>query len=87
MDVIVSGRLTSLSQALQAASMMSLYVSKTWFESQLARMYCQMFSTGFSSGERDGKKISVILEGTTRLVVVCQPARSSNRTAWASVAT
>ena len=30
------------------------------FESQLARRYCQTFSTGFSSGERDGKKISVM---------------------------
>ena len=31
--------------------------SKTLLESQLARRYCQMFSTGFSSGAREGRKI------------------------------
>jgi len=30
------------------------------FESQLARRYCQTFSTGFSSGEREGSKIGVM---------------------------
>jgi hypothetical protein len=51
--------------------------------SQLARRYCQMFSTGFSSGAREGRKIGVILLGTLSLAVVCHPARSSNSTAWA----
>lgn len=36
--------------------MMSSKVSKTLFDNQLARRYCQMFSTGFNSGDRDGKK-------------------------------
>lgn len=56
-------------------------------ESQLPRRYCQMFSTGLSSGARDGRKMSVMLFGTTRLPVVCHPARSSSRTACAPLAT
>jgi hypothetical protein len=43
-----------------------------------------MFSTGVSSGARDGRKIGVMLPGTSSLAVVCHPARSSNRTAWAT---
>ena len=46
-----------------------------------------MFSTGFSSGAREGRKTRVMFFGTTRLPVVCQPARSSSRTAWAPLAT
>ena len=42
-----------------------------------------MFSTGFSSGAREGRKIGVMFSGTTSLLVVCQPARSSSRTACA----
>ena len=57
------------------------------FESQLARMNCQMFSTGFSSGDRDGRKISVMFEGTASAVVVCHPARSRSKTACAPDAT
>jgi hypothetical protein len=30
-----------------------------------------MFSTGFSSGARDGRKIGVMLPGTSSLAVVC----------------
>src|ERR671910_418711 len=37
---------------------------------------------GFSSGARDGRKISVMFLGTLRLPVVCQPARSRSSTAW-----
>ena len=33
-----------------------------------------MFSTGFSSGAREGRKIGVIFSGTTSLPVVCHPA-------------
>jgi hypothetical protein len=44
-----------------------------------------MFSTGFSSGARDGRKIGVMLLGTSSLAVVCHPARSSNRTVWAAL--
>ena len=46
-----------------------------------------MVSTGFSSGEREGRKIRVMFFGTTKAGVVCQPARSSSRTAWAPLAT
>ena len=60
--------------------MMSSQVSKTRFESQLPCRNCQMFSTGFSSGARDGRKIGVMLSGTSSLPVVCHPARSRSRT-------
>jgi hypothetical protein len=46
------------------------------FESQFWRRYCQTFSTGFSSGAREGRKIGVMLSGTSSLPVVCHPARS-----------
>src|SRR3954452_23112394 len=42
-----------------------------------------MFSTGLSSGAREGRRIMVMLLGTARAAVVCHPARSSSRTAWA----
>lgn len=43
--------------------------------------YCQICSTGFNSGERDGRKISVMFFGTVSILVVCHPARSSSSTA------
>ena len=46
-----------------------------------------MFSTGFSSGAREGRKIGVMFSGTSSLPVVCHPARSSSRTACAPSAT
>jgi len=46
-----------------------------------------MFSTGFSLEEREVKKISEMFFGTTSLAVLCHPARSSSRTAWAPFAT
>ena len=46
----------SLFQASQIASMYaSSKVSKTRLESQFPRKYCQMFSTGLSSGAREGE--------------------------------
>jgi hypothetical protein len=48
-DVIVLGWAMSFRQASQAASIMSSDVSNTRLDSQFARRYCQMFSTGFSS--------------------------------------
>src|SRR4051794_26296454 len=44
-----------------------------------------MFSTGLSSGAREGRKTRVMFFGTTRRPVVCQPARSRRSTAWADV--
>ncbi len=55
-------------------------------ESQVWRRDCQTFSTGFSSGAREGSKIIVMFFGTARAGVVCHPARSSSRTAWAPLA-
>ena len=49
--------------------------------------YCQMFSTGFNSGEREGRKIGVMFLGILSFPVVCHPARSSSRTACARFAT
>src|SRR5215204_2640786 len=76
---MVVGSARRLRQASQAASM----VSNTRFESQFWRKYCQMFSTGLSSGAREGRKTRVMFFGTTRRPVVCQPARSRRSTAWA----
>ena len=42
-----------------------------------------MFSTGLSSGAREGKKTGVMFPGMWSSPVVCQPARSTKRTAWA----
>ena len=52
------------------------------FDSQLSRMNCQMFSMGFNSGALGGNGNSVMLAGTSSLVVVCHPARWRMRTAW-----
>jgi hypothetical protein len=53
------------------------------FESQFWRSYCHTFSTGLSSGAREGRKIGVMLSGTSSLLVVCHPALSRMRAAWA----
>ena len=45
-----------------------------------------MFSTGFSSGAREGRKIGVMFSGTLSWLVVCHPALSSSRTACAPLA-
>ena len=50
-------------------------------------MYCQTFSTGFSSGDLDGSRMAVMFLGIVSLLVVCQPARSISTTAWALRAT
>ena len=45
------------------------------FDSQLSRMNCQQeFSTGLSSGERDGNGRMVMLSGRLSLAVLCHPA-------------
>ncbi len=87
MDVMVAGCARRFCQASQAASTTASEVSKTRAESQVWRRYCQMFSTGFSSGARDGRKTSVRFFGMIRWAVVCQPALSSSRTACAPLAT
>src|SRR6195952_2321819 len=46
-----------------------------------------MFSTGLSSGAYGGSIRSEMLLGTTRSVLLCQPAPSRTRTAWAPGAT
>ena len=59
-DLIVCGLSMSFRHAWQAALTMSSAVSKTRLESQLARRYCRMFSTGLSSGTREGNRIGVM---------------------------
>ena len=44
------------------------------FESQLSRMYCQIFSTGLSSGHFGGSGIMVMLAGMSNLSDRCHPA-------------
>ena len=46
-----------------------------------------MFSTGFSSGDREGSRMMVRFLGTLSLSVLCHPARSIRTTPWAFVAT
>src|ERR1700733_1181939 len=87
MEAMVSGWAVNWFDAWQIGSMMSSKVSKTVFASQLARRYWQTFSTGFSSGARDGSQIGVILSGMSSLPDVCQPARSKISTTWAPAAT
>ena len=84
---MASGRAARSFQAQQAASMIWSMLSKMVLDSQLARRNCQIFSTGFSSGARDGKKITLTLRVSFSLLVVCHPARSSSTTARAPRAT
>ena len=53
--------------------------ARAWLEAhvpreQLSRMNCQMFSTGFNSGDRGGSITMEMLSGTVSLAVVCHPA-------------
>ena len=41
------------------------------FESQLSRIYCQMFSTGLSSGDFGGRARMVMLGGMSNLADRC----------------
>ncbi len=41
---------------------------------ELSLMICQMFSTGFNSGDLGGNGRMVMFPGTTRLLDICQPA-------------
>jgi len=54
MDMMRHGWLARLFQAKQQWSTMSSQDLKMRFDSQLSRMNCQTFSTGFSSGHRGG---------------------------------
>ena len=74
MDMIVHGCSMRLFQASALRSTISSKDLKTRLESQLSRRYCQMFSTGLSSGERGGKGRSVRLAGMSSFAVVCHPA-------------
>jgi hypothetical protein len=71
---MVSGVAMSFIRASHAASIMASQTSKTRLESQCERRYCQTFSTGFSSGAREGRRIGVMFSGTSRRLAVCHPA-------------
>jgi hypothetical protein len=43
-------------------------------DSQLSRMNCHTFSTGFSSGQRGGNGTRVMLSGTISSAEPCHPA-------------
>lgn len=66
---MVCGMATRLFHAEQVASMICSILSKTVLGSQLSRRNCWIFSTGFSLGARDGRKIRLMLRGI--LQVVC----------------
>ncbi len=53
---------------------MAVYDANTRFESQLPRMNCQTFSTGFSSGHLAGSGTMVTLWGTISRSETCHPA-------------
>ncbi len=74
MDIIFHGWSMRLFQASQHRATISSYDLKTRFDSQLSRMNCHMFSTGFSSGDLGGNGSSVMLGGIISLPVVCHPA-------------
>lgn len=63
---------------------MSSQSLKMPFDSQLSRMNCQTFSTGFNSGDLGGRNVKVMLSGTFSFGVKCQPAWSRMSTAMRS---
>ena len=73
----------SLFQASQQSATISSYDLNIRLDSQLSRMNCHTFSTGFSSGALGGNGSRVMLDGAVSLLVVCHPARSRRSTAWA----
>ena len=77
----------SLVQAAQPWSRISPYEAKTRFEIQFSRRNGQTVSTGWSSGDRDGRGTSVMLAGPLSLFDWCQPAWSRRMTACAPGAT
>ena len=50
-----------LFQESQQASQMSVKLSNTRFDSHVWRRYCQIFSTGFNTGDFGGRGTSTIL--------------------------
>jgi len=72
--MIFQGWSMSVFQAKQQWSTMSSKDLKTRFDSQFARMNCQMFSCGLSSGERGGSGRSEMLAGALRPLAPCHPA-------------
>ena len=74
MDIIFQGWSISLFQASEHIATISSYDLKTRLDNQFSRMYCQMFSTGLSSGDLGGRGRSVMLGGILSLPVVCYPA-------------
>lgn len=87
MVMMRQGWSTSLFQASQQWSTMLSWEVKTRFDSQLSRMNCQTFSTGFSSGHLGGSGMMLMLPGTASFPDMCQPAWSISTTAWAPGAT
>src|ERR1700748_2191880 len=80
-DMMVHGCAMSLFQASQQWSTMLVYDRKTRFDSQFPRMYCQMFSTGLSSGHFGGSGTMVMFGGTISRRDRCHPAWSTRSTA------
>lgn len=85
--MIVQGCSMSLFQASQRRATIWSQDGKILFQSQLSRMNCQAFSTGFSSGDLGGRGSRVVFFGTASFLVVGQPAWPRMRTPWAPGAT
>jgi len=77
--MIFHGLSMSLFHAAQQRVTMSPWSLKMRLESELSVMSCQKFSTGFSSGERSGRNISVTLSGSSFGVTCHATGRGSAR--------
>lgn len=86
-EAMAWGCARSLFQAAQAASMIALKVSNTRLESQVWPRSCHTASTGFSSGAREGRTMSVMSSDRRDCRSYGWPARSRGRTACAPRAT
>jgi|ETNmetMinimDraft_16_1059900.scaffolds.fasta_scaffold02030_3 hypothetical protein len=82
-DIILHGCLISFVQASAHMATISSYDLKTRLDSQFSRMNCHTFSTGLSSGDLGGSGNMVMFGGIMSLPVVCHPAWSRIRMAWA----
>ena len=86
-DAIRFGSAIKRFQASTPASIIAARSVKIRFDRKWLRKKRHMRSTGFNSGLYGGKYIMTMLSGTTKPLLLCQPAQSTIRTAIASEAT
>ena len=79
-DAIRFGSAIKRFQASTPASIIAARSVKIRFDRKWLRKNRHMRSTGFSSGLYGGKYIMTMLSGTTKPLLLCQPAQSTIRT-------